>query len=739
MSRANADPAVADLTPNKAGDLLMSMVLDELVCEICLGIVNEPKKLDCAHSFCRTCLHRLLMTCRRGLLSPVHSIGSDQANGATAPSESKDSAERENDIACPTCDKVTTVPGGDVDQLGTSAALSRLLKMNNTGWTDAVQDEMRQSIRRRRSSSSTSLSAAQLSLCSVHGSVQEFYCVQCKTLVCGHCMLSKHKMHIDHVKSAQEAEDRMTAGLRSLMQPSQEAVFTADGVTGLIGQLKKDVVQRSTTSSNHIKQFFNQARELLKDREAELIARVEMESMKVISDLTQKEEVVRRNLAQLSRYMDQVRATLQQPGDAALLTSTHGLIATMENSHKQIQDISLALSQEKSLSLSFEGTEINFNDLGCLTGDTKNTDDGGYVTIKAVAPFPPDRSPLFQGPLTSSHSPTSLATIREKDHSPYSEEPLYEEPVAMASYSRRTPKLPPRVSLTRRTSSSLLKVTATVKHIVTCDAQTINMKPFGIAVGETDAIIVSDIHSHCVKVLARSGKVMDTIVGPQSPQQIYSPVCLTTDRESQLYILDKEGKKSIYRFKNGNFDTTFTNKVNKSYKLSQSWGMAVTDDLIYVTDWQKSCIHIFQTSGKYKDTLSCGQQSEKAVMKHPVGIAVMPDGSLVVADHDSHCVWKVVHTKDIVEFQQIGSENILHSPYGVAVTREGYIVVTDTGTSQVCLFSPTGTFITFLGKKGSEKGEFNLPRHVCTTPGGEILVADEGNQRIQVFELCHGS
>jgi DNA-binding beta-propeller fold protein YncE len=265
------------------------------------------------------------------------------------------------------------------------------------------------------------------------------------------------------------------------------------------------------------------------------------------------------------------------------------------------------------------------------------------------------------------------------------------------------------------------------------------MKPFGIAVGETDAIIVSDIHSHCVKVLARSGKVMDTIVGPQSPQQIYSPVCLTTDRESQLYILDKEGKKSIYRFKNGNFDTTFTNKVNKSYKLSQSWGMAVTDDLIYVTDWQKSCIHIFQTSGKYKDTLSCGQQSEKAVMKHPVGIAVMPDGSLVVADHDSHCVWKVVHTKDIVEFQQIGSENILHSPYGVAVTREGYIVVTDTGTSQVCLFSPTGTFITFLGKKGSEKGEFNLPRHVCTTPGGEILVADEGNQRIQVFELCHGS
>ena len=680
------------------------------MCEVCLGVIIEPKKLDCAHSFCRACLHRLLMT-RRHTLAPVaSSMDLEQENGANAVSKSAgdETTPRlsESEIACPTCNKVTVVPTGDVDQLSTSATLSRLLKINSTVWTDADHEEMRQSIRRRRASS-VSLSAEQMSPCAEHGSVQEFYCVQCEVLVCGHCMLSEHKMHIDHVKSAQEAQDRMAAGLRSLMQPSQEIVFIAGEVTGKIGEMKKDVVKASTTSANHIKQYFNQARELLAEREAGLIAQVEGESMKVIADLTQKEEVVRRNLAVLSRYMDQVRATLQQPGDMAILTGMHGLIATVEVSHKKIQDVSLAVSQRESLALSFEGTVIDFSGFGCLTGESEDTGEGGYVIIKGI-------SPVHPGPNTA---------IAET-------EPLYEEP--MVAYSQSRPKLPPRIPTQRSTRKS---VKVTVKHIIPCETQAINMRPFGVAVGEADAVIVSDIQNHCVKVIARSGRVMDTITGPQNPQQIYGPVCLATDSESQLYILDKEGKKAIHRFKNGNFDSTFTNKVSKSRKLSQSWGMAVTDDLIYVTDWQGSCIHVFHTNGKYKDTLGCGQQSQKTVLKHPVGIAIMPDSSLVVADHDSHCIWRVIHTRDVVEFQQIGSENILNSPYGVAVTREGYIVATDTGSSQVCLFSPSGNFVTYLGEKGSGRGEFNLPRHVCTTSGGEILVADEGNQRIQIFEL----
>ena len=727
-------------------------VLEELVCELCLGIVSEPKRLDCSHSFCRPCLHRQLLGSKRRALSRVHSDSSlvfdaaATANGANAASkEAPSSASPERtaggkvEYSCPTCGKTTAVPGGDVERLRTSAALSQLLEANGAGWTDADREEIRLLIRRRRSSTANlngALQPKEMSACSEHGSVQEFYCVECKTLVCGHCMLSEHKSHIDQVRSAQEAEDRMAAGLRALMQPSCEAVYTAGEVTSHISELKKTVVDETTASTNHVKLFFKQARELLDEREKELIERVEEVSMKAISDLTRKDDVVRRNVGLLSRYVDQVRATLQQPGDVGQLTSSHGLIATLEFINKQIRDVSLQLEHvERPLNLAFEGTFVDFSNLGSLTDETENTSEGGYVVIKGVTPQPPNPygSPRRAGlgtMETIKEQPPHRTTLEEGDESP-----IYEEPFATASYCRRGPKLPPQMSLTRRSATNgKKKVTVKLKHIISCDEQASNMKPCGVAVGERDAVIVSDIHSHCVKVVSRSGKVMDTITGPQSPEQIYGPVCLTTDTDNNLYILDKEGKKAIYRFKNGVFDSSFSNKVHKTCKVNQPWGMAVSGEFIYIADWQKSCIHIVQTNGKYKDVLNCGQQSQ-AVLKHPVGIAATSDGSLLVADHHSHCVWRVAHTKDVVEFQQIGSENVLESPYGVAVTQEGHIVVTDTGKSHVCLFSSAGVFLTHLGRKGSREGEFLMPRHVCVTSNGEIMVADEGNQRIQIFEL----
>ena len=738
------DQTVAEPTPSPLQcERLASAVPEELVCEVCLGIISEPKMLDCAHSFCRVCLYRLLTTStlrrRSLLLSPSSRSLSRiaEANGANAVSQSSgadDESPSENEITCPTCSRVTVVPAGDVDQLSTSVAMSKLLAISSSVLgADADQEELRRNIRLSRASSFSPLSSKQLSLCADHSSVQEFYCVQCKVLVCGHCMLSGHKMHIDQVKSAQEAQDRMMAGLRSLMQPSQEVVSMADEVSEKISDLKKGIVQGSTVSSNHIKQFFNQARELLAEREAELVAMVDSKSLRVLSELTRKEEVVRRNLAMLSRHVDQVRATLQQPGDMAMLTSTHGMVASVEDSQKHIREVALAVSQKASFTVMFQGTQIDFTGLGSLSGDHEEiVGEAGYVIIKGAPPFPTARR------LSQQRSGSSIgipATIKEcQVYSTAPVEPVYEEPAK--TYSQLPPKLPPRISPIHQ-STKRRNVTVTLKHIIPCDSQAVNLKPFGIAVGEMDAVIVSDIHSRCVKVLARSGRVIDTITGPQSPQQIYGPVCLTTDSEGQLYILDKEGKRSLHRFKNGNFDSTFTHKASKSQKLSQPWGIAVSDDLIYVTDWQKSCIHIFHTNGKFKDSLGSGQQGQKVVLKHPVGIAVMPNGNLVVADHDSHCLWKVVHTKDMVEFQQIGSDNVLDSPYGVAITQEGFIVVTDTGNSQVCLFSPTGNFITHLGKKGSGRGEFNLPRHVCTNSRGEILVADEGNQRVQIFEISN--
>ena len=35
-------------------------IREELICAVCLDILSEPKVLQCAHSFCRECLEKIV-------------------------------------------------------------------------------------------------------------------------------------------------------------------------------------------------------------------------------------------------------------------------------------------------------------------------------------------------------------------------------------------------------------------------------------------------------------------------------------------------------------------------------------------------------------------------------------------------------------------------------------------------------------------------------------------------------
>ena len=703
----------------------MSLVRAELVCEVCLGVLYEPKTLNCAHSFCCGCLRRVLST----------SSLTDSYGGACAANVAGQSGSFDRrDIVCPTCQKITSLPNGHVDQLPPS----RLEKLLPVG---GGYEELRRSTRAKRASS-MSLSPHLLLPCSEHvGNVQEFYCAQCSTLVCGHCMLARHKKHIDQVKSAQEAQDKMVSVLRSLLQPSQETIFTAEEAAKEIVQLKRDVVEGSTATSNHIKQFFNQVRELLAKREALLVAKVDDSCVRTLSELTQKEEVVRKNVEALSRHTDQIRAVVQDQGDMSMLIETCNLTDLVEENQTQIQNVFKLISDKRSFApVLFQSSDIDFSSLGSLSrNEDGQMGEAGYVFIKSTPPPLPPR--VFTGDHPT--SPVQDNYHRLKSSLPYetytrahvsssSSEPLYEEPNQLMKLLR------PHQIIRRNLSDSSIKkpgVMAELKYIIPCNTQASNVRPCSVAVGDTDAVIVSDIHNHCIKVFARSGKVVDTISDPQSPQQINSPVALASNSSGHVYILDKEGKKAIFCFKNGKFDSSFTSKASRFHKMGEPCGIAASDEYVYVTDWHNSCIHIFSAcSGRYKESLGY-KDGETSVLKHPMGIVTTPEGFLIVADEGSRCLWKITQMKERVEFQQIGSESIFDSPYGVAVTPNGFLIATDIGSSKVFLFSPAGSFIATIGQKGTEQGSFNLPRHLCVNSKGDVLVTDELNQRIQVFEL----
>jgi DNA-binding beta-propeller fold protein YncE len=85
--------------------------------------------------------------------------------------------------------------------------------------------------------------------------------------------------------------------------------------------------------------------------------------------------------------------------------------------------------------------------------------------------------------------------------------------------------------------------------------------------------------------------------------------------------------------------------------------------------------------------------------------------------------------------------NQFNGPAGVAVAKNGDIWVVDGhrgGNNRMLRFSKDGKFLKAwgggVGSESDQPGRFNDPHHIAIDSQGRILVADRGNNRIQVFD-----
>jgi DNA-binding beta-propeller fold protein YncE len=75
----------------------------------------------------------------------------------------------------------------------------------------------------------------------------------------------------------------------------------------------------------------------------------------------------------------------------------------------------------------------------------------------------------------------------------------------------------------------------------------------------------------------------------------------------------------------------------------------------------------------------------------------------------------------------------LNQPRGVTSTPGGDIIVADTLNHRVQIFNSYALFKAELGGRGKGPGEFNQPTDVAVMRNGRIVVADSKNKRVQVF------
>jgi sugar lactone lactonase YvrE len=134
-----------------------------------------------------------------------------------------------------------------------------------------------------------------------------------------------------------------------------------------------------------------------------------------------------------------------------------------------------------------------------------------------------------------------------------------------------------------------------------------------------------------------------------------------------------------------------------------------------------------------------GMAASRAELYFPSGLALAPNGDLVIADRWNQRVRRVdAVTGTITTIAGDGTAGSrgdggpavdaqLSFPSGVAVDRDGTVFIADSKNNRVRRVDPTGTITTI----GRPDAALDLPLGVAVTPDRAVLVADANNNRVR--------
>ena len=189
-------------------------------------------------------------------------------------------------------------------------------------------------------------------------------------------------------------------------------------------------------------------------------------------------------------------------------------------------------------------------------------------------------------------------------------------------------------------------------------------------------------------------------------------------------------------------------------ELSDPFGVAVgADGSIYMTDaGEHNRIQRIAPDGNVTRIAGGPEGSgdgvfDKALFNSPSGLAIAPNGDLIVADTGNNCIRRVPIRGETSTVAGNGKPGYadgpgrnaqFNGPIGVAVDARGNIYVADSYNDRIRMITPEGQVSTVAGKgtPGYADGDrntalFDTPSGIVVAGDNSLIVADTGNDRLR--------
>ena len=188
-----------------------------------------------------------------------------------------------------------------------------------------------------------------------------------------------------------------------------------------------------------------------------------------------------------------------------------------------------------------------------------------------------------------------------------------------------------------------------------------------------------------------------------------------------------------------NYANVFLEPFVFQVRNASPWGVAMLNDEEIAVTSSDNVVRVYNTGGYEVETI-------RSNFTKPYGIWSDGDGTVWITDREAHNVQKFSREgtcgkfKKIFQFGQKGvNPGQFSHPRGVTLhPSAGTVYISDMKNNRVQIFRQTSSIPKYqrqFGGPGSGPGLFNLPAGICFDRQDHLLVCDDRNNRLQVFDL----
>lgn len=264
-------------------------------------------------------------------------------------------------------------------------------------------------------------------------------------------------------------------------------------------------------------------------------------------------------------------------------------------------------------------------------------------------------------------------------------------------------------------------------------------KPYAVHSDSKGRVFVADTGLSAVVVFSLDKKSKATLWGTRGNGALNKPTGLTSDEQGNLYVSDSQNKRIVVFDSEGNFVRAFGGEG--VLELPAGLVFSELTRQVYVVDTKQHKVFVFGENGDLDFTIGANG-TNPGYFNFPTNIAIDAAGRIYVADSMNFRIQ--IFEKDGTYVQHIGQAGQRIGDFfrlkGVGVDTEGHVYAVDAAFSNFQIFNQQGQLLLYVGSGGSgQPGKFALPAGMHVDKNNRIFVADQYNQRIQMFQYLGGA